>query len=220
MNISEKIQFIYDGVVSAYETMEKPSVTLISELTHRDPFKVLVSTIISLRTKDEVTLEASKNLFNAAFDVDSILKLNNEEIEKLIYPASFFRNKSVTILSLAKTIKEVYNYSVPNTLDELLKLKGVGRKTANLVLVEGFGIDAVCVDTHVHRICNRTGIVCTKDADATEMELRKILPVKYWIKFNEMLVSYGREICRPVSPICSACKIEAYCDKNGVDKRR
>lgn len=213
------IDHIYNIIAKEYEKLEKPSVTAIAEWK-RDPFRILVSTIISLRTKDEVTISASERLFNIADTPEKVLELDTEEMQKLIYPTCFYRNKTKTIKEISRVLLDKYNGEVPSDLDELLKLKGVGRKTANLVLVEGFQLPAVCVDIHVHRIFNRLGYVETKDPDKTEMELRKRLPKKYWIKLNEMLVTYGKFICRPISPFCSTCNLSGYCAKVGVTTRR
>ncbi|QAR32141.1 endonuclease III [Geovibrio thiophilus] len=213
------IDFVYDVLEAEYERLEKPSVTALAE-KKRDPFRVLVSTIISLRTKDEVTVAASERLFAVADTPQKTLELDTEIMEKLIFPAGFYRNKTKTIKDISAILIEKYAGKVPADIDELVKLKGVGRKTANLVLVEGFQIPAVCVDIHVHRIFNRLGYLSTKDPDKTETELRKRLPQKYWIKLNEMMVTYGKYICRPVSPFCSACRLFECCDKVGVTTRR
>lgn len=213
------INLVYNILEEEYEKLEKPSVTAIAE-KKRDPFRVLVSTIISLRTKDEVTIAASDRLFSVADTPQKIIELDTETMEKLIYPAGFYRNKTKTIKDISAILIEKYAGSVPADIDELVRLKGVGRKTANLVLVEGFQIPAVCVDIHVHRIFNRLGYLNTKDPDKTEMELRKTLPQKYWIKLNEMMVTYGKYVCRPVSPFCSACRLSECCAKVGVTTRR
>lgn len=214
------IHRVYDLLEEAYLSMEEPSVTKISKQTKRDPFRVLVSCLISLRTKDEVTLEASVRLFEAADNPEKMLKLTEDEIAELIYPAGFYKTKSVTIKNICKVLIDEYSGKVPDEIDELVKLKGVGRKTANLVIVEGYGRPAVCVDTHVHRIFNRLGYIKTSNPDKTEMELRKHLPEKYWVRINEILVAYGRSVCRPVSPYCSSCRISEYCDKVSVTTRR
>ncbi|PLX67518.1 MAG: endonuclease III [Denitrovibrio sp.] len=214
------IHNVYKLLEEEYLSMDEPSVTKISKQTKRDPFRVLVSCLISLRTKDEVTLDASIRLFNVADTPEKLVELEEEEIQRLIYPASFYKTKSTTIKNISSVLINEYNSIVPAEIDELVKLKGVGRKTANLVVVEGYGEPAVCVDTHVHRIFNRLGYVKTKDADKTEIELRKHLPREYWIRINEILVAYGREICKPVSPYCSSCRLTDYCDKVSVDKRR
>lgn len=214
------IDAVYSILEQAYENMEEPSVTKISKQTKRDPFRVLVSCLISLRTKDEVTLASSEKLFAVADNPYAMSKLDEKYIAELIYPAGFYKTKAITIKNICDILINKYQGKVPDDIDELITLKGVGRKTANLVLVEGYGLDAVCVDTHVHRIFNRLGYVTTKTPDKTEIELRKHLPLKYWIRINEILVAYGREVCRPVSPRCSCCGLSDLCDKVGVTVRR
>ncbi len=202
-----------------YPKWNAPVVTLLAHHT-KDPYKVLISTIISLRTKDEVTAKASERLFKLADNPYDMVKLSEEEIAKAIYPAGFYKNKAKTILEISKTLIEKYNGKVPDKLEELLKLKGVGRKTANLVLSLGFNKPAICVDIHVHRICNRLGFVKTKTPEETEFELMKKVPKKYWSKINDLLVAFGQTICKPVSPFCSKCPVENFCEKVGVDKHR
>lgn len=214
------IHEVYRILEEVYESMEEPSVTKISKQTKRDPFRVLISCLISLRTKDEVTLEASGRLFARADTPEKMLSLPKEEIAKLIYPAGFYKTKSETVLNICRILCDEYESRVPDSIEELIKFKGVGRKTANLVIVEGYGEPAVCVDTHVHRIFNRLGYVKTKNPDKTEEALRKHLPKEYWVRINEILVAYGKEVCRPISPFCSSCRISPYCDKVSVDSRR
>lgn len=218
-SLTARITAVHAILTAEYPALEVPSVTKLSH-EMRSPYRALVSTLISLRTKDEVTLAASERLFSVADTPQAMLMLAAEEIERLIYPASFFRNKARTILDVSTVLMQQFGGQVPSDIDTLLSLKGVGRKTANLVLVEGYGIPAICVDTHVHRICNRLGILHSKNPDETEMILRQILPPDFWITWNEMLVAWGRHICNPVSPRCSACKIEAHCAKVGVQRRR
>jgi len=196
-----------------------PIVTLTAE-TYHDPFRVLISTILSLRTQDTTTAKVSKRLFELADNPQDMLKLSVKEIEKVIYPIGFYKTKARTIRYLCRELIDKYKSRVPDDLDELLKLKGVGRKTANLVVTLGYGKAGICVDTHVHRISNRLGYIKTKTPFETEMLLRKKLPKKYWIEYNDLLVSFGQHLCRPISPWCSVCPIESYCDKVGVDKSR
>jgi endonuclease III len=198
---------------------KKPIVTEIAEL-ERSPFQILISTVISLRTKDAVTREASIRLFEIAKTPEDIDKLPITIIEKAIYPAGFYHNKARTIKEISKVLLEKYNGVVPNSLDELLTLKGVGRKTANLVLTLGYGIEGICVDTHVHRITNRWGYVSTKTPTETEFALREKLPKKYWIEINDLLVTFGQNICTPISPYCSHCPIHNYCMRVGVKVHR
>lgn len=214
------IHRVYEILEEVYAGMEEPSVTKISRQTRRDPFRVLVSCLISLRTKDEVTLAASEKLFREADTPSKMLTLDEAEIAKLIYPAGFYKTKAKTIKDICALLINEYGGSVPDSIEELVKIKGVGRKTANLVMVEGFNQPAVCVDTHVHRIFNRLGYVKTKTPEKTETELRKHLPKEYWIRINEILVAYGRMTCRPISPFCSSCRLSGYCDKVSVDSRR
>jgi endonuclease-3 len=188
-----------------------PIVTLISIRT-KDPFRILISTVLSLRTKDVVTAKASETLFNIAKTPKEILKLNQKKIEELIYPVGFYRTKAKNIKKIAKIILDDHNGKVPDDLDELLTLPGIGRKTANLVITEAYNKPGICVDTHVHRISNRFGYVKTKNPYETEMALRAKLPKKWWKKYNNILVSFGQTICRPISPKCSLCPVQKYCE--------
>ncbi len=184
------------------------------------PFRILISTMISLRTKDDVTEKVSRRLFSIADNPESILKIDEKKLEKILYPAGFYRNKAKAIKETCSILINRFNSRVPDTLDELLSLPGVGRKTANLVLSLGYGKYAICVDTHVHRISNRLGVVETKNPEETEFALMDVLPKKWWIKYNDMLVTWGQNICHPVSPRCSECAICKYCPKIGVKKSR
>ena len=196
-----------------------PSVSLIAE-EDKDPYRVLVSTLISLRTKDEVTLEASKRLFRIAPDIKSLSQMQPEQIAELIKPAGFYKRKGEQIKKVATIIVNDFNGIVPDDMDTLLSLPGVGIKTASLVLNLGYGIDAVCVDCHVHEIANRLGWVDTKTAENTEKRLREILPQRFWIPLNELLVRYGQKVCKPVSPFCSQCPEKEACPKTGVTRMR
>ncbi|MEJ2717734.1 MAG: endonuclease III [Deltaproteobacteria bacterium] len=200
-------------------SLQVPIVTEVSR-QRREPFEVLVATILSLRTKDEVTRVAAARLLERARTPSEILALPEEEIAKLIFPVGFYKTKARTLRGICRDLLEKHGGNVPDDLDELLQLKGVGRKTANLVITLGFGKYGVCVDTHVHRVCNRLGYVQTKTPDETEMALRKKLPRKYWIEFNDLLVTWGQNICRPTSPFCSRCKIRPYCKQVGVARHR
>ena len=202
-----------------YVEFKDPIVTEIAERT-RDPFRILISTILSLRTKDEVTAEASKRLFRVADTPERILNLKTNRIERLIYPVGFYKTKAKRLKQVCRILVEEYNGRVPDTIDELLRLPGVGRKTANLVITLGYGKPGICVDTHVHRISNRLGYVDTKTPEQTEMELRKKLPPRWWIKYNDLLVTWGQNICTPISPRCSICPLAKYCEKKGVKKSR
>lgn len=186
----------------------------------RDPFRILIATLLSLRTKDEMTEVASERLFRVADTPESILKLKTEELERLIKPAGFYRNKAKTLKHVSGELLEKYEGKVPDDLDRLLAIKGVGRKTANLVITVGFGKPGICVDTHVHRITNRWGYVKTRKAHETETALRKKLPKEYWIEINDLLVVWGQQICRPISPFCSRCVLFDHCDRTAVKKSR
>jgi endonuclease-3 len=178
----------------------------------RDPFEVLIATVISQRTKDEVTYTVAERLFEKYPTPKDMKNASVDEIAKLIYPAGFYKEKAKKIKEIARIIDEEYGGKVPDTLEELLKLPGVGRKTANIVLSRCFGKDAIPVDTHVHRISNRLGWVHTKTPEETEIALMEILPKKYWRDINELLVMFGRMICRPVAPRCEECPVKDYCE--------
>ena len=194
---------------------------IVTEVSYdKDPYKVLISCLLSLRTKDAVTAKAANNLFKKAKTPSQMSKLKEKQIQKLIYPVGFYRVKSKRIKEISKVLIKDCNGKFPSDMDELLKLKGVGRKTANIVLVFGFNKNALPIDIHCHRIPNRLGWIKTKTPEQTEMELRKILPEKYWIDFNNIFVVFGQNICVPVSPFCSKCPIYDYCPRIGVKKHR
>ena len=195
-----------------------PSVTQISLLN--SPYKVLVSCILSLRTKDKTTVEASRRLFRVADNPRTMVKLSSARIEKVIFPVGFYRNKARVILGLSRKINNNFKGKTPGKIEDLLSFKGVGRKTANLVLGLGFGIPAICVDTHVHRVSNRLGWVKTEKPKETEMALREIFPKKLWIGLNTALVAFGQNLCLPVSPLCSICNASLLCKRSGVEKSR
>jgi endonuclease-3 len=211
----------FTDIVSRISGERLPSVSQVARDHSRDPFKILVSTMISLRTKDEVTHKASDNLFDAAGTPRQVAELSEEKIARLIYPAGFFTVKAANIRETARRLLRDFGGTVPADRDALLTLPGVGRKTANLVLNLGFGIDAICVDTHVHRISNRIGWVTTRNPDETETALMEILPKKYWIPINEVFVAFGKKVCTPQSPHCSTCPLEdRRCEQKGVGRRR
>ncbi len=193
---------------------------MVTRVGKRRPFRVLISTLLSLRTKDEVTEVAQEKLFIEADTPVKMLKLTTDEIEKLIYPVGFFRRKAKNLKVVSQYLLDNHNGKVPKTMEELLAIPGVGRKTANLVLIEGHELPGICVDTHVHRIFNRIGYVKTKNADETEMVLREILPEEWWMRVNNMLVTYGQNICGPISPYCSKCPAEKNCPKLDVKYQR
>jgi len=216
VNTLIKILNILEKEVKNYKV---PIITLMSQ-RKQDPYQILIGTILSLRTKDEVTAQASQRLFAKAATPKEMLTLTEEQIEKLIYPVGFYKNKSKSIKEISNILLEKYNSKVPDDLDELLKFPGVGRKTANLVLIEGFNKPGVCVDVHNHRILNRFGFLKTKNPEETEFEIRKKLSQEYWKTLNFILVAFGQNTCVPVSPFCSRCPVNNLCEKKGVIKSR
>ena len=195
-----------------------PVVTKIS--LQQNPFMVLVSCLLSLRTRDEITDAASKRLFVLASSPKKLLRLDPKQVEKAIYPVAFYRNKTLRLYEISRALIDDNDGKVPDSLDQLLRLKGVGRKTANLTLVLGHNKPGVCVDIHVHRIVNRWGYVQTKSPNETEKALRCKLPKRYWMEINNLLVSFGQNICKPQSPFCSNCVVLEYCEQVGVNRYR
>jgi endonuclease-3 len=185
-----------------------------------DPFRVLIACLLSLRTKDETTGPAAARLFARADTPEAMRRLSPRAIERAIYPVGFYRTKARVLRAVSRDLIARYGGSVPDDIDALLTLKGVGRKTANLVVTQGFNKPGICVDVHVHRISNRWGYVRTKTPEETEMALRRRLPRRYWIGYNDLLVSFGQNICLPVSPHCSRCPIRAGCPRTGVARSR
>ena len=206
-------------LAAAYPQWPAPIITLIAN-RGATPFEVLVSTILSLRTKDEVTAQASARLFEQARTPRQILDLGEKTLAELIYPVGFYPTKARRLVEISRRLLADNAGAVPDSLETLLQLPGVGRKTANLVLLEGFGKPAMCVDTHVHRISNRIGYVKTRTPDETEAALREKLPRKYWRHYNQLLVAFGQVICRPVSPFCSRCPVCDTCPRIGVARFR
>jgi len=198
---------------------ETPIVTLMAE-TYESPFRVLISCILSLRTQDATTAQASHRLFALADTPQKMVKLSGKTIEKTIFPVGFYRTKAKAIREICTVLLRDYSGQVPDEIDELLKFKGVGRKTANLVVTLGYKKPGICVDTHVHRISNRWGYVKTTTPEKTEVALRAKLPKQYWIEYNDLLVSFGQHLCRPISPVCSQCPVAKYCSQIGVTVRR
>ena len=215
--------FPIDKVVSILKSeirrWEIPIVGVVAKET-KDPFRVLISCILSLRTKDDTTARAAIRLFRLATTPKALLRLPVNVIEKAIYPVGFYRTKARNIKGICHDLIEQFGSIVPSDLDELLRLKGVGRKTANLVITLGYGRHGICVDTHVHRISNRLGYVKTKTPEQTEMILRARLPRRHWIVFNDLLVTYGQNLCKPISPLCSQCRISQHCRRVGVKTHR
>ncbi len=185
-----------------------------------DPFRILIACILSLRTKDEITYPATARLFEKASDPRRMSELTDSVIARAIYPVGFYRTKAKQIRAISKLLLTHHGGRVPDTIDELLELPGVGRKTANLTITLGFGIPGICVDTHVHRIANRMGWVATKAPDDTEVALRRTLPKRFWIPINETLVRHGQQVCKPISPLCSSCVVLRACPRVGVLRHR
>ena len=192
----------------------------VSEATSRDPFRILIGCLLSLRTKDETTGPAAARLFALAATPATMLALSTAEIERTIYPVGFYRTKARVLHRVCQDLLDRFDGRVPSDLDDLLSLHGVGRKTANLVVTFGFGLPGICVDTHVHRITNRLGFVRTRDATETEMALRRRLPRRHWIGLNDLLVSFGQNLCHPTSPHCSVCPVATACARVGVRRSR
>ncbi|HPB47060.1 MAG TPA: endonuclease III, partial [Exilispira sp.] len=214
---------IFDTIIPILEKYLKgttlPAISLLDTEGFSE-FELLISTILSARTKDDVTYKAARKLFEKANTPVKIMRLSEQQIIELIYPVGFYKTKAKNIKKTSAIIHEKYNDRVPDELEELLKLPGVGRKTANLVIAVAFKKNGLCVDTHVHRISNRLGIIKARNPEETEMKLREILPKKYWEIYNRLLVSFGQNICKPISPFCNICPISSYCKKIGVRSSR
>lgn len=198
----------------------EPVVGVVARESDRNPFHILISCLLSLRTRDQTTGEASERLFALAQTPVAMLKLPLKTIEQAIYPVGFYRTKARSIHRICQRLLDVYGGIVPDSIDDLVTLSGVGRKTANLVVTVGYGKPGICVDIHVHRISNRWGYIKTKTPEETERALRRKLPSQYWITFNDLLVPYGQNLCQPVSPFCSRCKLTEYCARVGVKQSR
>lgn len=198
---------------------QTPVVGVIAEES-QDPFRILISCLLSLRTKDATTAQASHRLFQLATTPEKMARLPVGTLERAIYPVGFYRTKARRIKVICHQLMSRFEGRVPDTLEALLSLPGVGRKTANLVITLGFGKPGICVDIHVHRISNRWGYVKTRTPELTEMALRQKLPRQYWMIFNDLLVPFGQNLCRPVSPYCSRCPITRYCQRVGVTRSR
>ena len=199
---------------------QEPVVGVVAKESDRDPFLILISTILSLRTKDRTTREAGDRLFAMARTPAAMLKLPLKKLERVIYPVGFYRTKAKAIHQICRRLIDEYGGIVPDSIDELVTFPGVGRKTANLVVTIGYGKPGICVDIHVHRISNRWGYIKTKTPEESEQVLRRALPKQYWIIYNDLLVPYGQNLCLPVSPLCSTCKLTELCDRVGVTRSR
>ncbi|MDD5674099.1 MAG: endonuclease III [Chitinivibrionales bacterium] len=215
---SSYISAVYKIIEKEFKKYHLPVVDMIMVATG-DPFKVLVSTILSARTKDATTAQASQRLFAFVSSLDDLKKTPLARIQKAIYPVGFYQNKAFYLKKLPKAIEDKFNGKIPQTVEELIELPGVGRKTANLVVALGFNKPAICVDVHVHRICNRLGYLKTRTPFETEMALREKLPQKLWIMFNSYLVSFGQHLCFPINPRCDICPIYEFCDRVGVTSK-
>ncbi len=218
--VRQKVIKIIRLLRGATKGMPKPASSLIIERYGKDPYLILISCLLSLRTKDTTSFPASCRLFARAKTPKSMLKLSLSAIEKLIYPVGFYRKKARTIIAISSDLISCFDGKVPDSEEKLLSLNGVGIKTANLVLGEAFDVPAICVDTHVHKISNRLGLVKTNTPEETEVALKKLLPRRYWIEFGRLLVVWGQNICVPVSPLCSNCTIADLCPQIGVSKSR
>lgn len=203
-----------DKVVTTLEKAKQPQSEFVKLMdSFKDPYLVLIACILSLRTNDRTTYPATLRMLELAKTPQEMMRVNVEDLSKAIYPVGFYKNKAGQIIELSKILVEKYNGEVPCDIEELCKFRGVGRKTANLVLSEGFNEPAICVDVHVHRIFNRLGYLKTKTPEETEFTLREKLPKKYWIPINSLLVTHGQNVCKPLKPLCDKCPVEKYCDK-------
>jgi len=217
-------EFPFDDMMKAltafFPEEAAPIITRISRDRKNDPFLVLVGTLLSLRTKDETTEKVMETLMPHVRTPRELLRIPTGDLERMIYPVGFYRNKAKILKEVAGIIITSFGGKVPDTIEELLTIRGIGRKTANLVVTEGYGKPGICVDTHVHRISNRLGVVSTKNPHQTEEMLRQVLPQKYWIVYNSLLVTFGKRICTPLSPKCSQCPLNTICPKKNVTKSR
>lgn len=214
MNKSQKN---IDKIIQALKDANLPQRDFVKMMgTFHDPFKVLICCILSLRTNDLTTYPCSLRMLEIGTKPEDFLNVDVETLAKAIYPVGFYKNKAQQILDISRDLVENYGSKVPASIDELVKFKGVGRKTANLVMAKGFDIPAICVDVHVHRISNRLGWVKTKTPEETEMALRKLLPEKYWLDINTILVTFGQNLCRPTKPMCEKCPVAEFCESRGT----
>lgn len=203
-----------DKIVRTLEKAKQPQSDFVKLMdSFKDPYLVLIACILSLRTNDRTTYPATLRMLKLAKTPQDMMNVEEDELAKAIYPVGFYKNKAGQIIELSKLIVEKYDGKVPDSIDELCKLRGVGRKTANLVMTLGFGEPAICVDVHVHRIFNRLGYIKTKNPEETEFVLREKLPVKYWIPINTLMVTHGQNVCKPINPKCNVCPIAEFCDK-------
>ncbi len=203
-----------DEIVKGLEDAKQPQSDFVKLMdSFKNPYLVLIACILSLRTNDKTTYPATLRMLKLADTPEKMMKVKVEDLEKAISPVGFYKNKAGQIIELSKIIVEKYNGKVPDSIDEMCKFRGVGRKTANLVMSLGFNEPAICVDVHVHRIFNRLGCIKTKNPEETEFALREKLPKKYWIPINTLLVTHGQNVCKPIKPQCDICPISKYCAK-------
>jgi endonuclease-3 len=196
--------------------LDRTAIAALVDAAGQDPFRILIACLLSLRTRDETTGPAAARLFALADEPAALLRVPRRRIERAIYPVGFYRTKARVLHGVSRELVQRFDGRVPADLDALLTLPGVGRKTANLVLTVGFGLPGICVDTHVHRISNRLGFVRTRTPEQTEWALRAKLPRRHWIGLNDLLVAYGQNVCQPVSPHCSRCRVQPHCHRIGV----
>jgi endonuclease III len=220
MSLEERIIECIELLRKATQHFEPTLTTSLILDFGRDPYLILISCLLSLRAKDTVTYPVSKKLFQYAKTPEEMVVLSRSELETIVYPLGFYKVKAQRVQEVSQELLSRFHGKVPSTEDELLSLKGVGRKTANLVLGAAFGVPSLCVDTHVHRIANRLGWIATKTAHETEIELKKVVPKKYWNEVNTLLVLWGQNICVPLSPRCSVCVLSPLCPKIGVTRSR
>lgn len=206
-----------DKIISTLIDAKQPQSEFVKLMdSFKDPYLVLIACILSLRTNDRTTYPATLRMLKLAKTPEKMMNVSEDDLAKAIYPVGFYKNKAGQIIELSRLIVEKYDGKVPDSIDELCKFRGVGRKTANLVMTLGFGVPAICVDVHVHRIFNRLGYVKTKTPEETEFALREKLPVKYWIPVNSLLVTHGQNVCKPINPKCDICPIKKFCDRINV----
>jgi len=213
------IDIVLERIGDQVSQLDEPVVTAMARI-QKDAYMVLIGCMLSLRTKDEVTKEAMERLFARSADPATMVEVPAEELAELIYPVGFYRTKSKQVIETSRRILSDHAGETPRTIEELIKFPGVGRKTANLVMTRGHDLPGICVDTHVHRITNRWGYVETGTPDETEMVLRRELPSRWWKPINDLLVTYGQNICKPISPFCSRCSVSDLCGRVGVGKNR
>lgn len=209
-----------DEVIKILQDAKQPQSDFVKLMDgFKNPYLVLIACILSLRTNDRTTYPATLRMLKIAKTPQEMMNIKEEDLARAIYPVGFYKNKAGQIIELSKIIVEKYDGKVPDSIDELCKFRGVGRKTANLVMTLGFGEPAICVDVHVHRIFNRLGYVKTKTPEETEFALREKLPIQYWIPINTLLVTHGQNVCKPINPKCGECPISEYCEKFGVKSK-